>query len=231
MKKEFFRMEDAHREEKESLLRVINTFGTIASMQDEIDEDIKEIKEAINSENNISYDLVDEKLCVIKQKILLKERKSESANVESDPFQDIYDKLLNACKAIRQIMTALLDDFYPTKDESLDSDNIRMDCNSDIAQMDFNKPTDDLLKYIGEIKLKISDDFKFINRTFISFLNQVKELEENFTNEFGGSAPLKEIEYFEMKINSEVGLIADSFNIHSTINEVKAVVGEKLKNK
>ncbi|MBN2062806.1 MAG: GGDEF domain-containing protein [Deltaproteobacteria bacterium] len=231
LKKDYFDLEETRREEKESLLKVVNTFGVIASTQDEINEEIRKIRDAVNSKGEIDPDFIDEGLYRIKQTILKKERSSENDLIGSDPFQDMADKISDACRGFRQIMIALIDDFYPSKGETaVSSEKIGIDCNGEMTLMDFKKPTDDLLKYIGEIKLKISDDFRIINSSFIAFLQQVKELENNLAREFGGKAPLKEIEYFEMRINNEVISIADSFNIHSTISEVKSLIIEKLEN-
>ena len=57
----------------------------------------------------------------------------------------------------------------------------------------------------------------------------VKELEKTLTSEFGQELRLKEIKQFETNVNTQVGSIADSFNIHSTIDEIKSAVVEKLK--
>jgi diguanylate cyclase len=41
---------------------------------------------------------------------------------------------------------------------------------------------------------------------------------------------MKEIEYFEMKVNREVGSIVETFDIHTTISEIKQAVIRKIEN-
>ncbi|MBW2126226.1 MAG: diguanylate cyclase, partial [Deltaproteobacteria bacterium] len=85
------------------------------------------------------------------------------------------------------------------------------------------------LGFVSGLRKKIEDDFRYINETFRVLLEQIKELERSLTKEFGGDERLKEIEYFEMNINQEMGSIVRSFDIHTTIDEIKAVVMEKIK--
>jgi diguanylate cyclase (GGDEF)-like protein len=59
-------------------------------------------------------------------------------------------------------------------------------------------------------------------------LGHVKELENTLTKELGSDEKIKEIERFEIKVNNQVGSIAESFNIHTTIDEIKGAVIEKL---
>jgi diguanylate cyclase len=72
------------------------------------------------------------------------------------------------------------------------------------------------------------EDFKYINNTFLTLLNHVKELEKTLTSEFGQEVRLKEFKQFETNVNTQVGSITDSFSIHSTIDEIKSEVVEKL---
>jgi diguanylate cyclase len=94
--------------------------------------------------------------------------------------------------------------------------------------MGLEAPATAFLSYIRGLKGKISEDFRYINNTFLTLLDHVKELEKTLTSDFGQDARIKEIEQFETKVNTEVGSIADSFNIHTTINEIKSAVVEKL---
>jgi diguanylate cyclase (GGDEF)-like protein len=85
------------------------------------------------------------------------------------------------------------------------------------------------LGFVGGLRKKIEDDFRYINETLRVLLDQIKELEKSLTKEFGGEERLREIEYFEMNINQEVGSIVRSFDIHTTIDEIKVVVMEKIR--
>ncbi|MBW1764197.1 MAG: GGDEF domain-containing protein [Deltaproteobacteria bacterium] len=193
-------------------------------------EEVRAVKEIISLDKELPLDQIDQGIRRIKDLIIEKERGTVSENREFDPLHKLEKQVFEACRIIRRIMAALLEGFYPmTSEMEATAENIQIDCIGDIAQIEFKKPTDDFLVFLDEIKIKISQDFRYINKTFLSLLEQVKELEKTITNEFGGSDTLKEIEYFEMKINSEVGSIADSFNMYTTIDEIKHVVVAKLK--
>ena len=53
LKKDYYDLEEKGREEKEALIRVINTFGVIASTQEDVAEDIKEMKDLLNTEDEL----------------------------------------------------------------------------------------------------------------------------------------------------------------------------------
>jgi diguanylate cyclase (GGDEF)-like protein len=108
------------------------------------------------------------------------------------------------------------------------ADLIDIDCGKENVQMDLEGASNEFLSYIRLLKNKISEDFRYINNTFLTLLNHVKELEKTLTAEFGQEVRLKDIERFETKVNTEVGSIADSFNIYDTIDEIKSAVVEKL---
>jgi diguanylate cyclase len=127
-------------------------------------------------------------------------------------------------------VVALVDDFYPTTGElKAKADSIDINCPEETAEMDLEGPSTAFLSYIRGLKSKISEDFRYINNTFLTLLDHVKELERTLTSEFDQGVTLKKIEQFETKVNTEVGSIADSFNIHTTIDEIKSAVVEKLK--
>jgi diguanylate cyclase len=127
-------------------------------------------------------------------------------------------------------MIALLDDFYPLPtDLKAKADSIHIRCDDEIEQVALEAASTAFLSFIKGLKGKIADDFRSINSTFLIFLDHVKELERTLTTEFAGGSRIKDIEQFEMRVNSEMGSIADSFNVYVTIDEVKKTVLEKLK--
>ena len=97
-----------------------------------------------------------------------------------------------------------------------------------MAQIELEDATASYLSFIAGLKGKISEDFRYINNTFFMLLEHVKELEKTLTSEFGGDERIKEIEQFEIKVNKEVGSIADSFNVHATIDAIKSETFENL---
>jgi diguanylate cyclase (GGDEF)-like protein len=128
-------------------------------------------------------------------------------------------------------MIPLLDDFYPmTTELSAKAQAIDIKCTDDVNQIDLEEPVAGFLSFVEALKTKISEDFRDINKTFVTLLEHVKELEKSFTSEFGTEERLKEIEYFEMKVNHEVGSIVESFSLHKRISEIKSTVIEKIQN-
>ncbi len=231
LKRDYFEMVEAHREEREALLTVINTFGLLASGQDDVVEDIQAVKGMIAPDGDLPIDEIAQAVRRIKARIIAREEGAESGNEELDRLRDLEGRVIEACRVLKRIMAAILEDFYPmTEEMEASAKEIVIDCMGDIGGIELKKPSEDLLDFIQKIKLKISEDFKDINNFFFTLLEQAKELEKAISSEFAGDKPLKEVEYFEMKINREVGSIADSFNVYTTISEVKKVVVEKLKN-
>jgi diguanylate cyclase (GGDEF)-like protein len=231
LKRDYFDLEEIRREEKESLLKVINTFGLVAAMQKDMGPEISYVKEMISLEKELPFDDIDQGIRKIKDKILAKESNIKSNGGEPDPLAEIEERLFESCRAIRKIMAVVLDDFYPMSNEmTAAAEKIQIECKGDPAQIKIKEPIERFLDFIEGLKIKISDDFRYVNRAFLSLLTQIKEVEATLAKEFGGETPLKEIEYFEMKIDNEMDSIAKSFNIHTTINEVKKAVISKLIN-
>jgi diguanylate cyclase len=163
--------------------------------------------------------------------IIARDNSNEAGEGESEYLRELEGKIIEACRTIKRIMSAVLDDFYPMTEEMVQAAaGIGIECKGDVTHIKLSGPSDDLLNFIQRIKIKISEDFKEISGVFFILLEQVKEVEKSFATEFGGNKPLKEVEYFEMKINQEVGFIAESFHLHATIQEIKKVVIDKLEN-
>lgn len=229
-KRDYFDLEGVRKEEKESLIRIINTFCTVVPPSEDIDEEIRAIRDLVRPGSELPLDLIQEELGKLKTKIIA--RASESGPDGGDPEkQALEERLRDSCRIIKRIMATLLDGFYPMPREMEErSRAIQLDCKGEIAEIALKEPADAFLDLMQDLKTRISHDFSYITQTFIVLLNQVKELEKAFATEFAGTGPLKEIEYFEMKIDKEVGFIANSFNIYTTISEIKSVVLEKLRN-
>ncbi len=115
------------------------------------------------------------------------------------------------------------------KSSRIAAEGIVIDCKGDPVSIELKAPSDKLLEFIDRLRIKISSDFNDTNRAFFTLLEQVKELEKSLVKEFGDIDNIKQIEYFEMNINREVGSIAESFNSFTNIQEIKNIVIEKLK--
>jgi len=169
---------------------------------------------------------MDDKL---KSKIFAEETNKGFDEGNLSQLNELKDRLLKSCRIVKKIMIVLLDNFYPVTDEmKTQAESINVKCHKEMEQIELENAATSFLSFITELKGKISEDFTYINNTFIMLLGHVKELEMTLTGELGGDENIKEIERFEMKVNNEVGSIADSFNLHTTIDEIKSAVIEKL---
>ncbi len=230
LKRQFLEIERVHQEERECLVLVIQTLGTVVTMHEEMGEAYDSLKDVVNVEGSLPLELVEQEISKLKDKVITLEGE-EPEGAESESLADLKERLVNACRNTKKIMVALLEDFYPLSNELQEkADAIDVDCSAEAAEIDLAGPTGSFLNYVDDLKSKILEDFRYINTTFLTLLEQVKELEKTFASEFGTEERLKEIEYFEMKVSTEVGSIVESFNIHNTIDEIKSTVLDKIEN-
>jgi diguanylate cyclase (GGDEF)-like protein len=228
LKKEYLLTEQRWQDEKKCLSNIIYALGRVVALHEALMEEYDPLKKMVASEQELPIDKIENQVEKLKSKIFTQETKQ--AFDDRNMLDELNDSLLKSCRIIKRIVVALVDDFYPTTGElKAKADSIDINCQEDTAQMDIEGPTTAFLSYIRGLKSKISEDFGYINNTFITLLDNVKELEKTLTSEFGQDVTLKEIEKFETKVNIEVGSISDSFNIYTTIDEIKSAVVEKLK--
>ena len=228
LKKEYLLTEQRWQDEKKCLSNIIYALGRVVAMHEALMEEYDPLKKMVASEQELPIDKIENQVEKLKSKIFTQETKQ--AFDDRNMLDELNDSLLKSCRIIKRIVVALVDDFYPTTGElKAKADSIDINCQEETAQMDIEGPATAFLSYIRGLKSKISEDFGYINNTFITLLDNVKELEKTLTSEFGQDVTLKEIEKFETKVNIEVGSISDSFNIYTTIDEIKSAVVEKLK--
>lgn len=227
LKKEYLLTEQLRQDEKKSLSNVIHTLGRVVGVHDELSEEFDTLKRLIDPDRELPLVQIEHQVETLKNKIFTQETKQVFD--DRNKLDELNDSLLESCRIIKRIVVALVDDFYPTTGElKAKADSIDINCQEETAQMDLEGPATAFLSYIRGLKSKISEDFRYINNTFLTLLDHVKELEKTLTSEFGQDVRLKEIEQFETKVNTEVGSIANSFNIHTTIDEIKSAVVGKL---
>ncbi len=230
LKKDFFEAERICRDEKECLIKVIHTFGTVMAMHAELADEYHAVKKMLTAGDVLSVDLIEKELSNLKRKIFTIETEKEFDESNLEQLNELNERLFESCRIVKRVVYSLLDDFYPlTSELKAQADAIRIDCRPDVAQVELENATTDFLSFVNGLKSKIAKDFKHINNTFVMFLEQVKQLELFLMDEFGGDVRQKDFEQFEMKVNNEVGSIVDSFDIHDSIAEVKSAVVEKLK--
>jgi len=228
LKKEYLFMEQRFQDEKKCLSNVIYALGRVVALHDDLLGEFDALKKLIDTDRELPLVHIENQVETLKNKIFTQETKQVFD--DRNQLDELNKSLLESCRIIKRIMVALVDDFYPTTGElKAKADSIDINCQKETAQLDLEGPATAFLSYIRGLKSKISEDFRYINNTFVTLLDHVKELEKTLTSEFGQDVRLKEIEQFETKVNTEVGSIADSFNIHNTIDEIKSAVVGKLK--
>jgi hypothetical protein len=227
LKKDYLLMEQRNQDEKKCLSNVIYALGRVVALHDELLGEFETLKRLIDPDRELPLVQIENQVETLKSKIFKQETKEDFD--ERNKLDELRDHLLKSCRIIKRIMVALIDDFYPVTGElKVKADSIDIKCQKEIERMQLEGPTNAFLSYIQGLKSKILEDFKYINGTFLTLLDHVKELEKTLTSEFGQDVRLKEIKQFETNVNTQVGSIADSFNIHSTIDEIKSAVVEKL---
>lgn len=228
LKKDCLLMEQRYQDEKKCLSNVIHTLGRVVALHDELVEEFDILKRLIESDRELPLVQIENQVETFKNKIFTQETKQVFD--DQNKLDELNDRLLKACRIIKRIVVAIVDDFYPITGElKAIADSIDIDCRKAEARIDLEGPATEFLSYVRGLKSKISEDFRYINNAFLTLLDHVKELEKTLTSEFDQNAKIKEIEQFEKKVNTEVGSIANSFNIHTTIDEIKSAVVEKLK--
>jgi diguanylate cyclase (GGDEF)-like protein len=231
LKRDYLELERIRLGERDCLLGIIHVFISILAANEATAEDARVIKSMVAAEEELPLDQIERATERLKDKILTKGHRGLLDAGYLDQIQDFRGRLLEACRTIKRIMIPLLEDFYPmTEDLSVKARSIDVQCSEEMAQGDLEEPINFYLRFVEALKEKISEDFSGISTTFLSLLDHVKELEKTLTTEFGGEDRIKEIEYFEMKVNAEVGSIVDSFNLHKTIAEIKSLVIQKIEN-
>jgi diguanylate cyclase len=229
LKKDFIRLLGSRREERELLIEILNSFNLLAAGKEEISAKIRAIKERITPDGEINLDDIITLNRDLKDSLLAKER--ESGGEQMNEIDLLTERYIDSCRAIKRIMAAILEDFYPVSDDmKKTADSIKLECKGIPSEIDIRKPSDALLDFIGKIKIKISKDFTEINNTFMNLLSQIKELEKSLVADFSGDSAVKEMETFESDISLQVGNITESFDAYSTIEEIKeAVIGKLIK--
>jgi len=231
LKREFFETERTHAEEKECLLGVINVFSAVASLNSEFSQECQTIKQILGKDEKYPLTEIKEQSAKLKKKLFAYETEAATDQEDTEEQDRLYERLLTACRIIRRIMEAILDDFYPVSSDLKEkASSIKIKCHAEIAEAELEEPAKAFLSFVNRLKEKISDDFRYANKSFFTLFKELKGLEEMLASEFDGGARMKEIEQFEMKVNEEVGSIADSFSIHATINDIKNAVVKKLSN-
>ena len=231
VRKEYLELEQTSRAERDCLQKVIHVYGSVVAIRPELAGEVDQLRGLMATEEALPLEALEAELSKLRDKILTLEKSFEMGAGGDETPTDLRDRLMASCRAIRKIMLPLLDDFYPLNQELEDEAvGVGLDCKEPPSMDNLVQTTESYLAFASHLRSHISHDFEFVNKTFLSLLDQVKELEQSLASEFGGQERLKEIEYFEMKVNSEMGSIVKSFDVHATVKEIKSTVMEKIYN-
>lgn len=226
LKKNYFKLAEIHREERDALLKVINALSLLTPAKGAFEKNIHELKEKISTDGDLPIAELEDATKAIKDLIVNK----KVGGIDDEMVGRLEERLIESCRIIKRIMTSILDDFYPvSEDIKKAAENIRIDCQGDISAINIKEPSDKLLNLIDMIKVKISRDMGDTNTVFFNLLGQVKDLEESLYKEFGDESQLREMESFETSIEQQLGSITESFKIYKTVNEIRDAVVLKLK--
>jgi len=229
LKREYIDFERTVQEERESLAKIINTLCYFAAREETLSEDIEAVKSLVNSSETLDPERAEEIVSLLKDKILAGERRAAKEPGEHE-MEHGGEQALKACRAIRRIMVVLLEGFYPLSRElEARAAGIHVDCSA-LEDLNLEEQASGLLDFLERLKKKISSDFEYINDAFLVLLEKLKDVEKMLHAQFGGEEYDRKVEYFEMKINGEVNSIVTSFDVHTTVDEIKKVVIKKIQN-
>jgi diguanylate cyclase len=229
LRREYLDLEERFLREKACLLKVINAFVAVVARNEGLVKGASSIKRLANSEDELPIAAIEEELLGLKNRILAEEVSDAGEGPATASGLAETTRVLGACRSLNRVMGSVLEDFYPL-DTRLEQTaaQVRLRCSETVSDEEISRAARDFLGFIRGLKDKISEDFKYIHRTFLVLLEQIKDLERAFSKEADGDDRLKAIEYFEMKISGDVRAIADSFDIHTTITELKEAVLVKI---
>lgn len=226
IKQEFLEMERANREEKDSLVKVIQVLGTVMAAQPELTAEWESLRNRIQPDTPLQVDLVEEGLKRVKDKILAKEWGAENLMKQ---VEGLKKRLQESHRVVGRVLLSLMGDFYPLTNE-LSVKALSVKAGLDQEPVDTKRVTEGFQEFLVSLRSKIQEDFRYVNSGFLSLLHQIKELEKIIARDLAVEEGGRRVEYFEMKLNEEVGRIVDSFNLYHTIAEIRNAVVEKIEN-
>ncbi len=226
LKRDYLQLEKTWVRERACLVKLVGTFGTVVDMHPDFAPELKAIRGMIRAEGDLPLERIEKEMTRLRRKVFSAETRRAMTTTE-----DTAKDFLKACRNIRRIMAAILEDFYPVPEKmKARAEAIDIDCGKQALQNGIDGPTRAFLAYVSDLKRKVSDDFRGINSTFLTLLNQVRELEKALADDFSGEDRARDFERFEKGIAGEMGSIIDTFSLPAGVGEIKATVIRKLAN-
>jgi diguanylate cyclase (GGDEF)-like protein len=177
----------------------------------------------------LSLDQLEGEMRRLKDGVLAREQKPAAGAGLQEEVKRLGDRLLELRRIIARTMLPVLEDFYPFSGElASQASAVKVSLKEEDA--DPGAAAGVFISFVGSLRAKIHADFRYIQANFLSLLNHVKELEKSLSREFGGEESIQQVGFFEMKVNEEMGSIVHSFNLYSTVAEIKSAVVGKIEN-
>lgn len=229
LKRDFLEMERANREEKDTLIRIVHTFSAELATDPDVAALCESVKGLLDADKPLPLDLLEAEMRKLKDGILAREQKPLPGAGLQEEVGRLGGRLLELRRVIGRIMLPVLEDFYPFSGEvASQASAIQVSLKEEDG--DLGSAASAFNSFIRSLRAKIHADFRYIQANFLSLLNHVKELEQTLSREFGGEESIQQVGYFEMKVNEEMGSIVHSFNLYSTVAEIKSEVIGKIEN-
>jgi diguanylate cyclase (GGDEF)-like protein len=227
LKRDFLEMERANREEKEALIRIIHTLSATLTTDPEVTALCEPVKGLLAPDRPLPLELLETEMRKLKDGILAREQKSGAGLKEQ--VEKLRERLIECGRTLSRIMLPVLEDFYPfTGEVAAQASAVKVSLKEEGADMAPAAAAFTL--FIRSLKAKIQADFRYVQSNFLSLLNHVKELEQALSREFGGEESLQKVGYFEMRVNEEIGSIVQSFNLYTTVSEIRSAVIDRIEN-
>ena len=156
LKQDYFELEETRREENECLVKLINTYGSLVATQDDLFDEVQALKGLIKPDNGLPVLEIEEQIGRLKSKIIAREE--DTGEEESSEKLALFeDRLVEACRSIRRLSVALLEDFYPATEElASKKEQVKIDCQGKIEDIDLKQPTESLVNSNFEILCLLS---------------------------------------------------------------------------
>jgi len=226
LKQEFLEIERSNREERDSLVKAINVLGTAMAVQSDMAGEWEGLRKQVQTDGPLPLDGIEEGLKRIKDRLREKDGSAEGVWKE---LETVKERLQEAGRAIRRMILSVADELYPlTGEMKAKASSVEARLNEEA--FDAKAAAEEFQDFVKSLGVKIHEDFRFVNSEFISLLNHVKELERTLARDFGGEEYVRKVGYFEMKVNEEVDHIVNSFDLYSTVSEIKLAVVTKIEN-
>ncbi len=226
IKNDYIKLEIRFNEERENYHKLTRTLLQLLGSNDGIEEDVKRIRQLLETEPGISGANLEEVLESLRHKMLFTEFSAEENKVRQNKDFYLIQKIDILSGLLTQIMQKMLEEFYPLSDALLvKADGLSKKLNKD-EEIDRLSPA--FLTYIDELKTKIADEHEYIACTVMELFRQFRNLEETVFRELSLHERTSGLSAFEKKFDDEYSSLIESINPKATISNIRKAVVNKF---